>query len=141
MKLYLDTSLLVAAFTPEIKTAVVLDWLRVQQVETLVISPWVIAEFSSALSVKLRTGQLDGAQRADALARFGKLCADSLTILPVAEGHFAAAARFADHHALGLRAADALHLGICQDIGATLHTLDKRLAAAGSSLGIQTKLV
>ena len=48
------------------------------------------------------------------------------------------AARFADQHALGLRAADALHLAVCADLGATLCTLDRRLHEAGPPLGVST---
>jgi uncharacterized protein len=47
----------------------------------------------------------------------------------------------ADQHALGLRAGDALHLAICTDHGATLCTLDRRLANAGSTLGVKAMLL
>src|SRR5205807_6668753 len=98
-------------------------------------------EFSSALSIKLRTGQINARHRADALAMFTRLSADSLAILPVSGLQFRAAARFADQHALGLRAGDALHLAICADHGATLCTLDRRLGEAGLALGVKTKLL
>ena len=39
------------------------------------------------------------------------------------------------------RAADALHLAICADHGATLCTLDRRLADAGPALGVKTTLL
>jgi uncharacterized protein len=54
---------------------------------------------------------------------------------------FRTAARFADQHALGLRAGDALHLAICADHGATLCTLDRRLSEAGPALGVKTILL
>ena len=50
--------------------------------------------------------------------------------------HFEKAARFASHHALGLRAGDALHLAIAAGGGHTLVTLDVRMAEAASQLGI-----
>jgi hypothetical protein len=40
-----------------------------------------------------------------------------------------------EHHDLALRAGDALDLAISGDFGATLCTLDKRMAAAGPILG------
>jgi predicted nucleic acid-binding protein len=40
-----------------------------------------------------------------------------------------------------LRAADALHLAIAKDIGATLCTFDKRLASAGKALGVSARLI
>ena len=116
-------------------------WLVQQDAETLAISDWVITEFSTALSIKLRTGQLSIDERAVSLAGFSRLIAESLTVLPISGLHFRAAARFADLHRSGLRAGDALHLAVAGDHGATLCSLDRRLAAAGGELGVQTLLV
>src|SRR5205807_1732369 len=88
--------------------------------DELVISDWVVAEFSAALAAKLRAGRVDVSERAAALAGFGQLCAGSFTILPLARAHFQMAARFADQHTLGLRAPDALHVALCLDLGAVL---------------------
>jgi len=139
--LYLDTSLLVAALTNENETARIQQWLQEQDPEELAASDWVVAEFSSALSIKLRTGQIGPGHRADALALFTRLCRDSFNMLPVLRAQFRLAARFADQAAAGLRAGDALHLAICAGQGATLCTLDRRLDAGGSALGIKTRLL
>ena len=116
-------------------------WLAAQPSEDLAISDWVTTEFSSALSIKLRTGQLDKAHRADALAMFTRLSADSFTVLAISPAQYRTAARFADQYTLGLRAGDALHLAVCADHGATLCTLDKRLSEAGPTLGVKTALL
>ena len=86
-------------------------WLGQQQADDLAISDWVATEFSSALSIKLRTGQIEASHRADALATFTRLATDSFTVVPVSRLQFRTASRFADQHTLGLRAGDALHLG------------------------------
>jgi hypothetical protein len=139
--LYLDTSLLVAALTNEAETERMQCWLGRQPEDELAISGWVTTEFSSALSIKLRTGQIGAAHRADALAILTRLATDSFTVVPVSRLQFRTAARFVEQHALGLRAGDALHLAICADHGATLCTLDRRLSDAASALGLKTMLL
>ncbi|MBM3098992.1 type II toxin-antitoxin system VapC family toxin [Gluconobacter cerinus] len=141
MNIYIDTSVLVAALTNEAETDRMQSWLARQAPEDLFISDWVATEFSSALSIKLRTAQITVTDRANALALFTRLSAESFEVLPITPQQFKTAARFSDQYTLGLRAGDALHLAVCADHGATLCTLDRRLAEAGPHVGLRTDLL
>lgn len=141
MTLYLDTSLLIAALTDEADTVRVQSWLDKQEPGVLVISDWVVAEFSAAFSMKLRRRSIAPTHRAAVLAKFATLATESFGMLSVSNVQFRSAARFADRYQLGLRAGDALHLAICADHGATLCTLDRSLGKAGPDLGVKTILL
>lgn len=138
---YLDASLVVAALTSEESTNRVQEWLAQRPSGQLFLSPWVTAEVSSALSIKLRMGRIDLDARATALASFSRLVPHVFGVVDVIAEHFGDAARFANQHTLNLRAGDALHLAIASDHGLTLCTLDRRLAEAGPALGIPAVLI
>jgi predicted nucleic acid-binding protein len=141
LTLYVDTSVLVAALTREAETLRMQAWLSAQPAGGLAISAWVATEFSAALSIKLRTGDIDKAHRTNALATFAALSRQSFTMLGISAGTFRAATLLCDQAQLALRAGDALHLAVCAEHGSEFCTLDRPLAKAGPALGIKTTLL
>ncbi|HMM46331.1 MAG TPA: type II toxin-antitoxin system VapC family toxin [Candidatus Macondimonas sp.] len=139
--LYVDTSVLVAALTREPRTPEIQDWLAAQPAGQLAVSDWVVTEFSAALSVKLRLGHLTPLDRAEVLAVFAELVEGSFAVLAVSRLDFRTAARFADQHATGLRAGDALHLAVARNHGARIRALDRRLVTAAEALGVSAVLL
>ena len=138
---YVDTSLLVALITQEAGFERFQPWFENQKPGILHISNWVVAEFSAALSIKVRVGNFTADQQIRALEIFTGLANNLLTVVPVRSAHFLRAARLADMYWQGLRAADALHLAIAADYGAELFTLDKRMAKAGQACKVVTVLL
>ena len=141
MSVFVDTSVLVAALTHENSTSRAQLWLSQQSARQILISDWVVTEFSAALSVKLRMAEIDRESRSAALAKFEQLRLVAFEVRPVGREHFRKAARLADSHQSGLRAGDALHLAIAESEGARIATLDRRLANAAATLGLAYQLI
>lgn len=134
--IYLDTSLLVAALGNEAATEAVQRWLGQQPAGSLAISEWTVTEFSSAMAMKLRPGQIQPEHRAECMAEFAHLREASLHVLAIAREHFHAAAEYTGRHETGLRAGDALHLAVCAHHGLRLATLDNTFHHAATTIGI-----
>ena len=140
LSLYLDASLVVSALTREQSSTRVRDWLEAHANAELAISDWVVAEVASALAMKVRTQAMTEGEQEAALAAFAHL-SRSFEVKAVSRRAFRSAALFCTSHARGLRAGDALHLAVCQEGGDTLCTLDRRLAASATALGVEVCLV
>jgi uncharacterized protein len=91
--------------------------------------------------MKVRTGDLTAARRADTQRMWRKLQDESFHRLPILSDYFYIAARFADQDQLGLRAGDALHVAICAEQGLELATLDQKMAYAAIQLGVPVKAI
>lgn len=138
---YLDTSLVIAALTPETSTEAVHAWLADRTDDVLGVSDWTVTEIASALSMKIRLGHLNKGQRRDVDEVLATWLDASLERVPSPRAAFDDAARLLRRHDTGLRAGDALHLATSGLHGARLVTLDRRLADAGAALGLDAVLV
>lgn len=139
--LYVDTSVLVALCTNEIKTADVLKWYAACTVE-LASAAWCVTEFSSALGLKQRTGQLTEAQAQTAWVQFERMCANDLQLLPVETVTFHRAAMLIMDAAAGLRAGDALHLACAiANKAQGMVTLDAALAKNAKRFKVKTVVI
>lgn len=132
--LYLDTSAFVPMFAREARSRDVVNLVAAFP-DPIVISPWVLAETQSALSLKVRTGALSGGDASAARVRVAQV-ASAYRVEPVAGADFDKAAEFLSTLASPLRAADALHIALCQRIDAELLTLDVEMAAAANEIGL-----
>jgi uncharacterized protein with PIN domain len=90
---YLDTSALVALVANEPNAQSVKRWLAAPQAAQLCSSDWCVPEVASALSLKVRTGQLDEAQADASWQAFGAACDGLLDLLPVQAADYATAAQ------------------------------------------------
>ena len=135
--IYVDTSAIVALLTVEPRTQGVTAWYAGLHA-TPTCSDWLLTEFSSALSIKLRTGHISAANAKRVRKEFELLTEGGLRIVPVSRSAFRRAAEMISLHDHGLRAGDSLHLAVALELGAShMATLDGTLAANSKRKGVE----
>ena len=135
--IYVDTSVIVALLTVEQRTQDVTAWYAGLS-DTPTCSDWLLTEFSSALSIKLRTGQISEANAKRVRKEFGVLADGGLRIVPVSRSAFVRAAEMVKLHDHGLRSGDSLHLAVALELEAShMATLDRTLAANARRNGMK----
>ena len=135
--IYVDTSVLVALFAHEARSASVARWYAGTRAD-LVSATWCVTEFASAFGIKQRTGQMDHDQARSAWERFGRLVANDLRLLPLGSSDFHSAAMKTLDAASALRPGDALHLVCAIQAGAkSIATLDDVLGRNAQRLKIK----
>ena len=136
--LYVDASVVVALLTVEPSTEAVTAWCSELE-EPLVSSDWLAAEFSSALSIKVRTGQLTESTARVVHREFQALISGGLRLVPVSRMAFKEAAEMAQSYKHGLRSGDSLHLAVVREIGVqTIATLDRVMIKNAKRLEMAT---
>jgi len=130
---YIDTSLLLAAFSNEPGQPIALALLQAPQWTQVCVSDWVLAEFACALHAKVLRGETstDVAHTIDQTIK-RLLDEGALQRLPVLREDYSAVQRVTPGIKCLVRGADALHLAVAARCGMThFASLDKtqRLAA------------
>jgi predicted nucleic acid-binding protein len=137
MTLYLDSSVLVAAFSPEVFTNRALDILSSST--EVVISELTVTETRILLIRKCKRGVLTGNELAAALAGLSTAIANALLhVEPLPVAAFRRAEDIAGRVPGRVRAMDALHVGMASLLGAELATFDADQATAAKAEGIVT---
>ncbi len=126
--IYLDTSVLVALLANESTASKIRQWYAQADTHSLVTSDWCLTEFASALSLKVRAGQLTARQANAVHDAFEIWIAGGIRLLEVSRNAFRHGATLV-RSMPGLRAGDALHLAVMLELGIKdFATLDKGLA-------------
>lgn len=134
---YFDTSILAPLFVPEPSSDAVERLIRNLPLQELATSHLTRAEFTSSLSRRVRMRELTPDAAASADAQFEEIMRSSFTILSPGPADFDLCKRYLSRHETGLRTADALHLAIAANNGATaIYSLDAGLRKAGRMLSL-----
>ncbi|TXC72414.1 type II toxin-antitoxin system VapC family toxin [Sphingomonas ginsenosidivorax] len=135
MTIYCDTSVLVSAFAAEAASESVREWLD-RHADKVVISDWVVNEFSGALALKRRIGAIDQASWLAVMQDWRAFLRDGIPVEQVVPRDFARAAAILEQPDLKLRSSDALHLALAEDRGFAMATLDKALGDAADMVRV-----
>ena len=134
--IYLDTSAAVPLFVREPASDAVDAWLE-SCTDPIISSEWIVTEFASALSIKVRKGEINARQARTAWKDFDAFCNSGLRLLPVSRKAFKDAAMMALDAASGLRSGDSLHLAMALEAGASgLSTADDTLENNAKAKGL-----
>lgn len=139
--IYLDTSVAVPLFVPEPRTADVTAWFS-RLTEMPVSADWLLTEFDSAISIKVRSGELSEANAKTVRKEFEALTTSGLRLIPVSRAAFREGADLVKKHVHRLRAGDALHLAVAREIGAkSIATLDNVMSANAKKLKLDVEAI
>jgi uncharacterized protein len=140
-KVYIDTSVLVSAFSNEPLQASAMALLQAPQWEQVCVSDWTAAEFACALQAKVQRGETPAKVATTIAQTLKKLLAQgALHRIPVLREDYAAIERAMPHMDCLVRAADALHLAVAARSDIThFASLDKtqRVAANRWLAGVE----
>ena len=139
--IYVDTSIFVALCTTEPKSDAVDKWHESSSAK-MISSTWAFTEFSSALSLKVRSNQITEKQSREAWKKFDTLCQNDIELMPIESKTYYSAGILVIDSKSNLRASDALHLAAAKYFKAkSIITLDKVFEKNASRLKIKTIVI
>lgn len=134
MSIYLDASVLVALFTEDLFTAKAVEVLASQD-ETVIISDFAAAEFSSVIARHTRTRSITVDQAQAAFSAFDDWSARVCERLETDGAAISRAEAFLRRLDTPLRAPDAINIALALNSRSSLMTFDGKMAAAARTLG------
>ena len=137
MSVYLDASVLVGLVSTD-ALAQQADTLLRSLREPIVVSDFAAAEAASAIGRKVRSGDLSRADAQRAMAGLDAEIVASAFWVEIMSADVRSAASFLRRFDLSLRAPDAINIAVAIRLGATLATLDRRMATDARRLGLTT---
>jgi hypothetical protein len=133
--LYLDTSFVAPLVIAEDTSNAVEAFVLKLKLGELATSLCTQVELASLVSRKIRMGELSAAEAEAVRREFERMLIESFELFVPSAADFAAAAKYLEVPKTGLRAGDALHLGIAANHGAKkILTLDSGFIDAGKQL-------
>lgn len=137
MILYLDTSVLVSILVQEALSESAQALLE-GVAPMVLVSDFAAAEFVSASSRRVRMADVSREEAGGILADFDTWLASRSQAVCIEREDIAAATAYLRRFDLSLRTLDALHVAAASRLGATLATLDGRMAADARKVGVPT---
>jgi predicted nucleic acid-binding protein len=134
VSVYVDASVLVALFTPDVRSGRADAFLRARA-PILLVSDFAAAEFASAVARLVRMGHLEADAARRALAAFDAWIARAAERILATSADIMAAVAFLRRFDLPIRTPDALNIVIVQRVAAELLTFDQKMAASARALG------
>jgi predicted nucleic acid-binding protein len=133
LTLYLDTSVVVPLFLAEAWSERAEAFLSGSPIVT--ISDYSEVEFASAISRRVRMGDIEPTAGQTALAQFDTWIRRAQRAV-LSSDDLVMAKTFLRRLDLRLRTGDAIHIAIAQRVGATLATFDKQMSRCAAMLDI-----
>jgi predicted nucleic acid-binding protein len=135
LRVYLDTSAIVASLLPDPFSKRSLDYLERQNLSVLV-SDLAAAEFASVVALRVRRRDIEAGFARETFLAFDSWVARELRRIEAHPSDIATAEKALRRPDLTLRAPDAIHIAITQRERATLMTFDEKIADCARALGV-----